>query len=150
MELSMIDIKLNTLQAFNAMHELLEIYFKRTSSDSIVTLLSGMQFLIDGCTADQAIWEEWKDLVKDNDLMTSKQAFDFAYKYMQYFFSGSSSINVRSLLNDMQCAEDGTIINPETAFLWDQCVVKVLAQPQGTKNYLMILDPDWENLDFNA
>ncbi len=146
----MIDIKLNTLQAFNAMHELLEIYFKRTSSDSIVTLLSGMQFLIDGCTADQAIWEEWKDLVKESDLMTSKQAFDFAYKYMQYFFRGSSSTNVRSLLNDMQCSEDGTIINPETALLWDQCVVKVLAQPQGTKNYLMLLDPDWENLDFNA
>ncbi len=133
--------QLNILQAFNAMRELLEIYFKRTSSDSIATLLSGMQFLVDGCTFDQVIWEDWEALVKNNDPMTSMQAFDFAYRYMKYFFDESSSTNVQLLFNDMQRSEDGTIINPETALLWDQCVAKVLAQPLGTKNYLQILKP---------
>lgn len=133
--------QLTALQAFNAMYELLEINFKRTSSDGIVTLLSGMDFLIDGCTFDQAIWEDWEALVKNNDPMTPMQAFDFAYRFMKNFFSGYSPENIPSLLNDMQRSDDGTIINPETALLWNQCIAKVLAQPLGTKNYLQILKP---------
>lgn len=73
--------------------------------------------------------------------MTSMQAFDFTYNFIERFFKGRVSINVQLLLNDMQRSEDGTIINPETALLWDQCVEKVLAQPLGTKNYLQILKP---------
>ncbi len=133
--------RLNTLQAFNAMYELLEIYFKKTSSDSIATLLSGMDFLVDGYTFDQAIWEDWKALVKDYDPMIPMQAFDFAYTFIERFFKGRISTNVQLLLNDMQRSKDGIIINPETALLWDQCVAKVLAQPIGTKNYLQILKP---------
>lgn len=132
--------QLNTLQAFNAMRELLEINFKRTSSD-IVVLLSIMQFLIDDCTADQAIWIDWNDLVKDYAPMTSMQAFDFTYKFIKNFFRGYSSENTPSLINDMQRSSDGTIINQETALLWDQCVAKVLAEPADAKCYLHILKP---------
>lgn len=47
--------KLTSLQAYNAMQNFLEAYFEQTSSDSIGTLLSCMQFLDDDITSDQAL-----------------------------------------------------------------------------------------------
>jgi hypothetical protein len=42
------------LQAFNAMRKFLEMYYQRTASDDIGSLLGDLQILRDGSTADPA------------------------------------------------------------------------------------------------
>lgn len=59
------DKKLTELQAFNAMSKFLEGYYERTSSDDVGSLLSDMQILGDGDTADPAAWEDWIESVND-------------------------------------------------------------------------------------
>lgn len=57
-------MKISNEEAFKAMELFLEIYYKYTNSDDIGTLLSGMQLLEDGITADPAMWEEWLECIK--------------------------------------------------------------------------------------
>ncbi len=56
--------KLTKLEAFLAMTKFLEGYYQRTSSDDVGSLLSGMQILQDGDTADSAAWYDWIESVK--------------------------------------------------------------------------------------
>lgn len=54
---------LTTLQAFNAMREFLENYYKKTFSDDIGSLLGDLQLLQDGKTADPAAWQDWIECI---------------------------------------------------------------------------------------
>lgn len=60
----MMNTKLTSLQAFNAMKLFLEKYYEETSSDDVASLLSELQFLEDGSTADPAAWESWDESVQ--------------------------------------------------------------------------------------
>ena len=51
--------KLTYIQSFNAMRRFLEMYYERTSSDDVGSLLGDLQILDDGGTADPAAWEDW-------------------------------------------------------------------------------------------
>jgi hypothetical protein len=57
-------MSLSSLEAYKAMILFLEEYYERTNSDDIAVLLSSMQFLEDGNTADPAIWKDWLDCVQ--------------------------------------------------------------------------------------
>lgn len=51
-------------EAYDAMFAYLDEYYNRTKSDDIGSLLSGMQLLKDGCSADPAAMHDWKESVK--------------------------------------------------------------------------------------
>ncbi|NKC13803.1 MAG: hypothetical protein GKR94_16935 [Gammaproteobacteria bacterium] len=46
--------------AYLAMFSFLEDYYKRTGSDEIGSLLSGMCLMNDGMPMDRAYWSEWE------------------------------------------------------------------------------------------
>ena len=52
-------------QAYRAMVCFLEKMYKSTGSDDIGALLGEMMVLSDGCTADPAIFEEWKESLEE-------------------------------------------------------------------------------------
>ncbi|UNK20187.1 hypothetical protein MNQ98_09320 [Paenibacillus sp. N3/727] len=52
-------MSLSELEAFNAMVDFLEEYYKRTKADEIGGLLSSLIILDDGITADPAAWKDW-------------------------------------------------------------------------------------------
>lgn len=54
---------LTSAQAFSAMVQFLEQYYDRAHSDDIAVLLSNLQLLEDGITADPAAWQDWMDCV---------------------------------------------------------------------------------------
>lgn len=54
---------LTSNQAFRAMVIFLEGYYERTNSDDVGSLLSDLQLLEDGGTADPAASEDWKKSV---------------------------------------------------------------------------------------
>jgi hypothetical protein len=128
--------KLTPLQAFNAMQEFLEIYFKKTSSDSIAALLSCMQFLEDDETADPALWENWLKLTHHNKLLSSTQAFDTMRLFLKHYYRNSLDVTVKSLLADINCSTDDTISDAQTELLWVKCIDKVMADLEGTKHYM--------------
>jgi len=57
-------MSISLTDAYKAMVLFLEEHYQRTNSDDIAALLSSMQFLEDGSTADPAIWEDWLDCIK--------------------------------------------------------------------------------------
>lgn len=127
---------LTPLQAFNAMQDFLEIYFKKTSSDSLGALLSCMQFLDDEQTADQAIWEDWINFFKDEKQINSLKAFDIMHRFLKRYYKNSSSYTIRSLLNDMQYSSEGDIADQNIKIMWTTCVEKALSDPENSKHYL--------------
>ncbi len=137
--MNIMNTRLTPLQAFNAMTKFLEIYFKRTSSDSIGALLSCMQFLEDGQTADQAIWEDWITSLKGQKYITPIQAFDTMNIFLKRYYRNSSSDNIQSLLKDIQYAKDGEIADQKIKTLWTKCVDKVLSEPEGSRQYLQLV-----------
>lgn len=57
----MMEDKITKMEAFLAMKEFLNSYYKMTKSDDVGALLGAMEILEDGETADPAIWEDWED-----------------------------------------------------------------------------------------
>jgi len=55
----MVDKLLNVNEAYLAMFEFLERYYKRTKSDDIGGLLGSMSLLEDGVPIDKYLWDEW-------------------------------------------------------------------------------------------
>jgi len=53
------DENLTKIQAFNAMRKFLEMYYKRTLSDDVGSLLGDLQMITEGETADPAAWHDW-------------------------------------------------------------------------------------------
>lgn len=47
------------LQAFNAMRTFLEMYYERTQSDDVASLLGDLQLVAKNATADPAAWHDW-------------------------------------------------------------------------------------------
>jgi hypothetical protein len=50
-------------QAFLAMIFFLEQYYQQTESDDVGALLSSLQLLEDGMTADPAMWDDWLEVI---------------------------------------------------------------------------------------
>jgi hypothetical protein len=91
---------LNPRQAFFVMQVFLEDYFRVTSSDSVGSLLSCMQFLEDGQTADPALWEDWCKIVGSHSI-TIMQTFLAMNIFLSLHFQQTSSINIKNILNDI-------------------------------------------------
>lgn len=51
-------------EAFGSMVKYLEIYYERTGSNDVGSLLGDMILLEDGSTADPAAWSDWVECVK--------------------------------------------------------------------------------------
>jgi len=51
-------------EAYLAMFSFLEDYYKRTKSDEVGSMLSGMCLMNDGEPMDSAYWKEWKQSVE--------------------------------------------------------------------------------------
>lgn len=56
--------QIDELQALNAMRTFLEMYYERTSSDDIGSLLGDLQLLSDTETVDPAAWIDWMEAVQ--------------------------------------------------------------------------------------
>lgn len=64
-------MQLTIEEAFKSMVKFLEIYYERTGSDDIGSLLGDMILLRDGSTADPATWNDWIQciqLIKQNSV----------------------------------------------------------------------------------
>lgn len=61
-------MELTVKEAFKTMVKYLEIYYERTGSDDVGSLLGDMILLDEGSTADPASWNDWikcVELVKE-------------------------------------------------------------------------------------
>ena len=92
---------LTSLQAFYDMQEFLEVYFKKTSSDELGALLSCMQFLEDGQTADPVLWEDWKSILKTTQNITQLQAFEAMAVFLNNYYKNTTSSHVKQILKDI-------------------------------------------------
>ena len=55
---------LDKREAYLAMFSFLEDYYKRTKSDEVGSILSGMCLMKDGKPMDPAYWDEWQEAVQ--------------------------------------------------------------------------------------
>jgi len=110
---------LTPLQGFYAMHLFLEQYFYATSSDSIGALLSCMQFLNDGDTADPVLWIDWREIVGDEPI-TLTQAFTGMNMFLRIYFQATSSNNVKKMLNDIDIVLSD---KPGKKEIWEKWII---------------------------
>jgi hypothetical protein len=110
---------LTPLQGFYAMHLFLEQYFYVTSSDSIGALLSCMQFLNDGDTADPVLWIDWQEIVGDEPIALMK-AFAAMNIFLRMYFQSTSSTNVKNMLHDISLVIDG---KPGKEKIWEKWII---------------------------
>ena len=58
------DTPLSSTDAYLAMFSFLEDYYRRTKSDEIGSILSGLCLMSDGKPMDPAYWDEWEQAVQ--------------------------------------------------------------------------------------
>ena len=98
-------ISLTQLQGYNTMAKLLDSYYKKTNSDDFGGLLGDMSFLVDGCTADPAIWGDWTDAISDKSTLTKQEAFDGMIRFLEIYHDLTSSADAKSLIDEMRSAK---------------------------------------------
>jgi hypothetical protein len=114
--------KLTSLQSYNVLSHFLETYYDKTASDSLGALLSCMQFLDDGKTADTALWEDWEHILAEKQNLTSLEAFKAMRIFLNKYFIRTSSKNVKKLLKDIDNVIDNTMTPEKVWNSWTQCV----------------------------
>lgn len=57
--------RITKIQAFNAMRKFLEMYYERTLSDDVGSLLGDLNMITEGETADPAAWDDWNQALRD-------------------------------------------------------------------------------------
>jgi hypothetical protein len=131
--------QLSHLQAYNTMSLFLEDYYTKAFSDDsndIGCMLSEMQFLEDGGTADPAAWYSWdlciNKISKENKL-TIEQAFNAMILFLNKYYEETSSDDIKAILDDIS----DKAANPIAWHRWLDYVDKVLKKKEYKK--VMIL-----------
>lgn len=124
----MASIELTPLQAFNVAESFIAEHFHKNQSNSFGGLLSSMIILEDGNTADAAIRKIWMEKLPNKNGITSFEALLGLKGLLDYYFEGSSSINVKHLRQEV----DEIISNGEKNKVkwdkWQKHVQRVLNQ----------------------
>ncbi|SDG41812.1 MULTISPECIES: hypothetical protein [unclassified Duganella] len=56
---------MNDVLAYKAMFKFLDKYYQQTGADDVGALLGSLQLLEDGKPADSAMWDEWRNAVRE-------------------------------------------------------------------------------------
>lgn len=140
------ETKLTKLQSYNAMIKLLDIYYEQTQSDDLGSLLSAMHFLIDGSTADSALWEDWLDSIQavttKEENLTKLQAYKAMIKFLEIYYSFTKSEDTKSLLNKMELIPTENSADPVLWANWVECIDATLEEPENHKPLLTFTSTD--------
>ena len=123
---------LTELQAFHAMRKFLDIFYYKTRSDDVGSLLGDLQLFPEGGTFDPAAWEEWQESVanilktKQSEVknLSELEALQAMRKFLQIFYENTSSEDVSLILKDTQISPDGKT-DPSTWQNWKKCINEV-------------------------
>ena len=129
-------ISLTKLQAYNTMYKLLDSYYKKTNSDYFGGLLGDMSFSVDGRTADSAIWEDWTDSIGDKSTLTKQEAFDGMIRFLEIYSDLTSSVDAKSLIDEMRLAKDCNDVHIPIVREWNLYLKEALREPEGSRQYL--------------
>ena len=129
-------ISLTQLQGYNVMYKLLDQYHKETNLDDLAVLLGAMCFLIDGSTADPAIWHDWLDAIQNKKILTKQEAFDGMISFFEIYQDIGPSDDVKAFLDEIYLAKDCNDIRFPLIREWNLYLKEVLREPEGSRKYL--------------
>lgn len=128
------NIILTSLQAFNAMTQFLDSYYKNNVSDDLGALLSSMEFLEDNETVDAATWDDWVNVVGTNQTLTELQAFHAMIKYLTLYADLMDSDDLRSILSEIELS-DKKLLSSDVWDSWIRCVNNTLKNSEDARSY---------------
>jgi hypothetical protein len=129
------NIILNPLQAFNAMTQFLDSYYKKNLSDDLGILLSSMEFLDDNETVDAATWDDWINILGENQTLTELQAFNAMIKYLTLYADLMDSEDLRNVLGKIELSDNKLLLDDVWAS-WISCVNNTQKEPENARSYL--------------
>lgn len=131
------NIILNPLQAFNAMTQFLDSYYKKNLSDDLGILLSSMEFLEDNETVDAATWDDWINILGENQTLTELQAFNAMIQYLTLYADLMDSEDLRNVLGIIELS-DNKLLSDDIWDSWISCVNNTLKEPENARSYLKL------------
>jgi len=134
-------MKIDQLQAFNAVYNFLDNYYKKNKSDDLIDLLSGMLFWGDGSTADPAIWYDWEKAIQNKKSLSKQEAFDGMIKFLDIYRSLGESGAITVLINKLDTAKDSDNFSNSLVKDWSSSLKEAVSEPEGTREYLSFGDP---------
>ena len=118
--------KMTLLQAFRAMICFLDIHYSKTLSDDLGSLLGDIQLSEDGVTWDPTAWNDWVVACEKRESITPQEAFKAVFNFLNAYYvrTSCSSSDIKSLLDDMVCDRDDTLLQSRVWNIWIECVRK--------------------------
>ncbi len=145
--------RLTKLQAFNAMVNFLEIYYRETGSDFMGALLGTLLFLPDGKPVSHAFWEDWEIAIQKilkkqiNGRQVDKilgvsirelQAFDAMIQFFRDYYERDPDPDVIKFFGYLHLLPDNSSSNHTIKEKWKQCVDEALKESPGIRKYRII------------
>jgi len=131
-------IFLTQLQGYNAMFKLLDNYYKKTKLEEIMSLLPGMLFLVDGDTADPAIWDDWIEAINDKKILTKQESFDGMIRFFEIYYELVPYTYLKLLIDEMRSAKDCSDTSVPMVKQWSLHLKEALQEPEGSREYLRL------------
>lgn len=138
-------------EAYDAMVDYLEKYYKRGKSDDIAMLAGDLLLLEDGESADPAAIIDWKESVEkiinrkgipmmnNEKLLSIDEAYDAMVDYLEGYYSRGKSDDIAALLSGMLLFADGGSADPALMSDWHESVEKILKQNPRQRPYLALM-----------
>lgn len=108
--------QLTKLEAFKVMVKFLEDIYAKNQSDDIAVLLGVSALLQDDRPVDSALWKDWVNAIRHNDLrdtLTHLEAFSVMTKFLEDYYECGESKDVLAIIKQLK----ETPINP---IVWDE------------------------------
>ncbi|HJZ23976.1 MAG TPA: hypothetical protein VJ201_05955 [Candidatus Babeliales bacterium] len=120
--------KMTLLQAFKAMICFLDVYYSKTLSDDLGSLLGDIQLFEDGSgTWDSAAWNDWVVALEKKESVTSIEGFKGVYNFLNAYYirTSCSSSDIKALLDAMMFDEREELLCSPLWHTWIECVGKI-------------------------
>ncbi len=124
---------ITSLQAFKALQNFLDNYYYTTPSETLDLLLSYIQLLQDGKTADPAFWADWLIITDNKTHLTTLEAYAAMYQLIKEYADRISSADLKTLLSYMQLSSDNKTHDPAMWDKWIACVDGILKDDETLK-----------------
>lgn len=126
--------RITNVQAYNAMTRFLVLYYQKTKSGYIGSLLGDLQFFADKQTANPAAWTTWLQTINNHDTVTPKQTYKYMISFIKKdFYYEEETDDCKTFWNYVTPVNDN--IPPKADLEWDKAVEFVLTN-EDSRQYI--------------
>jgi len=98
-----------------------------------------MCFLIDGGTADPAVWKDWIKAIDNKEKLSKQESFEGMIKFLDMYRSFALSNDIDHVIKIIRSAKNCDDTSVPMVQQWNTFLQEALNESEGTREYLKLV-----------